>query len=322
MAAIALADISLISTEPRVLDLVLARALEFARERDVRKLIERNTDELKQHGEICATVAQIKSDEANPKGAGRPSTEYWLNEAQALLIAMFARTPKAAAVRAQIIAVFTEWRRRQEGNDNKPVGCYHRGTGDDTPLHAFTPTLDTDAAPLTTRLALIKEARVLYGAGAARHMWRTLGLPEVPAPAPVATPADYRAAEARDCLDWLLEYPLVRTRAADEADYPAELAFPTSLRLVALTAAGNHLADWRRLCGAYGIRPAPERDGFLIANHAPMLDAVYGASRWANAQHMFALRHLPGAEVVGHPHRFASMLSRSVFVPAALFELS
>lgn len=88
--------------EPRVQDLCLAAALGFDRPRDVRKLIERNSPELLAYSGLCATVART---------SGRPATEYWLTEPQALLVCMFARTDNAAAVRRQVIDVFMAWRR-------------------------------------------------------------------------------------------------------------------------------------------------------------------------------------------------------------------
>lgn len=98
-------DLKIINDEPRIHDLHLADALGFEQLRDIRKLIARNFQEMKSLGKVCATVAQTL-----PQG-GRPGTEYYLNEAQALLICMFARTERAAEVRKQVIDVFMAWRR-------------------------------------------------------------------------------------------------------------------------------------------------------------------------------------------------------------------
>jgi prophage antirepressor-like protein len=106
--ALSLSDLNTtVNHEPRVHDLRLAEALGFVQPRDIRKIIERNCAELNDYG-VCATVAQTPS-----KGSvgGRPSAEYWLNEPQAILIAMFARTERAAEVRKQIVEVFLQWRR-------------------------------------------------------------------------------------------------------------------------------------------------------------------------------------------------------------------
>lgn len=106
------ADLRELDPEPRIRDLDLAAALGFELDYDIRKLIRRNAAELAAHGVIFATVAKITPDlDANPKGAGRPGQEFWLNEPQALLICMFARTARAAEVRRQVIEVYLAWRR-------------------------------------------------------------------------------------------------------------------------------------------------------------------------------------------------------------------
>jgi hypothetical protein len=103
--ALSRTDLVQMETEPRVLDVRLGAALGFERPRDVRKIIERNKSELSMHGEVCATVAQTSAR------GGRPSTEYLLNEPQALLLCMFSRTACASEVRRELIRVFMEWRR-------------------------------------------------------------------------------------------------------------------------------------------------------------------------------------------------------------------
>lgn len=105
MTVLALSDITLFDNDPRILDLTLAARLGFERPRKVRDLVERNLPELKSHGDLCPTTGQTSA-----KG-GRPSVAYYLNEAQALLICMFSRTPKAAEVRKAVIDVFTAYRR-------------------------------------------------------------------------------------------------------------------------------------------------------------------------------------------------------------------
>jgi hypothetical protein len=97
--------LSEIEREPRARDLDIADRLGFERSRDIRKLIERNLPELETFG-VCATVAQTSGE----KG-GRPSTEYWLNEEQALLISARSDADNAPAVRRMLIKVFVAWRR-------------------------------------------------------------------------------------------------------------------------------------------------------------------------------------------------------------------
>ena len=97
-------DVRLVEDEPRIQDIRLAEALEFAHPLHIRKLIERNSEELSRHGVLSTT------DKTSGPQGGRPGTEYWLNEAQAILICMRSDAPRAADVRAEIIDVFRRWR--------------------------------------------------------------------------------------------------------------------------------------------------------------------------------------------------------------------
>jgi hypothetical protein len=103
-----IADIAIMEMEgePRARDLDIAERLGFERPRDIRKLIERNVAELQRYG-VCATMAQTYG--AGTRG-GRPTEEFWLNEPQALLIAMRSDAKLAPAVREMLIRVFMAWR--------------------------------------------------------------------------------------------------------------------------------------------------------------------------------------------------------------------
>lgn len=103
----ALPDIILseIDGEPRARDLDIAERLGFDRLRDIRKLIERNLPEIESFG-VCATVARTPDERG-----GRPATEYWLTEEQALLVASRSDADNAPAVRRMLIKVFVAWRR-------------------------------------------------------------------------------------------------------------------------------------------------------------------------------------------------------------------
>lgn len=107
MGALTLSDLSLMANEPRVRDLRVAEALGFDRPANIRNVIRRHRDELMDHGSLLQVEAMITAG----KGAQRQVAEYHLNEAQALLVCMFARTEKAAAIRKQVIEVFLAWRR-------------------------------------------------------------------------------------------------------------------------------------------------------------------------------------------------------------------
>ncbi|MCV3767153.1 Rha family transcriptional regulator [Rhizobium sp. TRM95796] len=73
---------------------------------DTRSLITRNAGELGTYGIIG--TAPINSGKR-----GRPGTAYYLNEEQACLVCILARTENAAAVRKQVIATFMAYRRGQ-----------------------------------------------------------------------------------------------------------------------------------------------------------------------------------------------------------------
>lgn len=102
MSALALSDLHEPESEPRILDLRLAEALGFERPRAIRQLLSRNRRELENYGPLATRCGESR---------GQEFIEHFLNEEQALLICMFARTPKAADVRKQVIEVFMAWRR-------------------------------------------------------------------------------------------------------------------------------------------------------------------------------------------------------------------
>ena len=92
--------------EPRIQDLKLAEALEYKAAYQIRELINRNRPELERYGGLsCRTI-----NSSGPQG-GRPSQEYWPNEAQAILICMRSDAPRAADVRQEVITVYQAWRR-------------------------------------------------------------------------------------------------------------------------------------------------------------------------------------------------------------------
>lgn len=107
MGALTLSDLAPMAGEPRVRDHRLADELGYDRARDLRKVIVRNRPEILTHGPLRQVAAMVEIGSA----ARRSVDEYHLNEAQALLVCMFARTDKAAAVRKQVIEVFLAWRR-------------------------------------------------------------------------------------------------------------------------------------------------------------------------------------------------------------------
>ena len=105
---ISLSDLNTtINHEPRILDIKIAEALGMVQPLNIRATIEANKAELALHGEVF--TQSVKTS----KSGGRPSSAYYLNEAQAILLCMFSRTEKAAIVRKGVIEVFMAWRKGQ-----------------------------------------------------------------------------------------------------------------------------------------------------------------------------------------------------------------
>ena len=97
--------VTAVEGEPRVLDTELAAALGMARPTNIRGVIEQNKAELEGFGPCTARVHD------HPTVFGRTTTAFYLNEEQALLVAMFSRTEKAKEVRATLVRVFAAYRR-------------------------------------------------------------------------------------------------------------------------------------------------------------------------------------------------------------------
>jgi hypothetical protein len=108
LANLQLSDLQVVDgdEEPRIRDVRLAEMLEQARPRDIRKVIAKNLEELEHFGLARTMTASIESG----KGRQSEATEYWLNEAQALIICMRSNAPRAPDCRAEIIKVFMAWR--------------------------------------------------------------------------------------------------------------------------------------------------------------------------------------------------------------------
>lgn len=161
-ANIQLMDLRNIDDVPRVKDLALAAALGFERPRKLRDMIKRSLAELRGYGEVCPMVGQTS------EVGGRPTTEFWLNEQQALLLCMFSRTERAAEVRRQLIDVFTAWRAGRIGS---------------APADRSDDALDLPLYEMSIRLALLRECRLIHGPKAAARLWSQIGMPSVEAPA-------------------------------------------------------------------------------------------------------------------------------------------
>jgi hypothetical protein len=109
--------VQMVEGEPRVVDLEIAERLGFERPRAIRQLIERNRAVLERHGSLPHRVAMIEVG----KGAQREVAEFWLNEAQALLLCTKSDTAKAADVTEEIIKVFVAWRHGELGPPSSQI---------------------------------------------------------------------------------------------------------------------------------------------------------------------------------------------------------
>lgn len=147
--------------EPRMRDMDIAEALEFERPRDVRKIIDRNMDDLLSFG-ICATMALIHP------GAGRPGTEYWLNEEQALFLCTRSEAKGAVALTKQMVMVFAAWR---NGRLDPPR---HGGASIDA-------MREMSLREAELWLSMVRETRILAGPVPALRLWSQSPLPPIDA---------------------------------------------------------------------------------------------------------------------------------------------
>ncbi len=245
-AILKIEEITVRNNEPTIQDLRLAELLGFGRDRDIRPLIQRNMPELQRYGEVSATVAETEDGISgtapqNARGRGRPGVEYWLNEGQALLVAIKSDAKNSPEVREQIIRVFLAWRR----GESPQRGAYVIGP----PL----PEIDIQHAPLAAKVGLLHLILKARGREAMLAYMELLNLPPVP-----ALPAD--DAPLR-CLAHLLDWKL-------------ELGTLGEALLYALQGDAASVAR----CLAMGVRV---EDGFfVVANSHPAVLKIYRATAW------------------------------------------
>ncbi|KJZ23263.1 hypothetical protein [Tritonibacter mobilis] len=144
--------------EPRMRDVDIAEALGFEQSMHIGEMISQCADRLVGLGEmVCRELRQTSL-------GGRPGKEYWLNEHQAFYLCTQTETERAIEVMQRIVNVFVAWRHERLGEHAQPQ-----------PSDIFEATSDTH-----TQLALISEARLLFGHVAGRMMWRSVGFPDLP----------------------------------------------------------------------------------------------------------------------------------------------
>ncbi len=88
-----------INGEPRIHDLQLAEHLGFERPVKIRDMIKRNEAKLLKFG-ILPTVGKIH------EAAGRPTSEFFLNQQQSIWLCMKSETDKAFDVQVEIVHVY------------------------------------------------------------------------------------------------------------------------------------------------------------------------------------------------------------------------
>ncbi|WP_051013530.1 hypothetical protein [Pararhodospirillum photometricum] len=147
VSVLSLSDIDTSADEPRILDLRVAERLGYERPRVIRELIERNREELEGYGALAVR---------HGKSRGQEFEEYRLNEAQALLVCMFSKTPSAAAIRREVIEVFMAWR---------------QGT-----LATSSPSKPSRPLSVREKRLQVEACRKTLGASAAQALAKRIGL--------------------------------------------------------------------------------------------------------------------------------------------------
>lgn len=105
--------VSIIDGVPRARDIDLASAMGFKHPLDIRKLIKRHENSL---GKVFATVAKTS------ERGGRPGSECWLTEEQALFVAAKSDTDRAVEILQMVIRVFVSVRRGETATVTKTIG--------------------------------------------------------------------------------------------------------------------------------------------------------------------------------------------------------
>lgn len=170
---------------------------------------------------------------------------------------------------------------------------------------------------LLTRLAAVREARMVFGARGAREMWKRLRLPDLTIDAAPAGAAAPEIGPARDdegwrCLDALLSHSVAGT-----ALRLADLVRETDADFADATGRDDELAR-HGLAWARDDEEANE-EGLVVASSSPALQRVFSASAWARSGWRDALRLLPGARP-WHRLRYGGVQSRGTFIPLDVIE--
>lgn len=148
------------------------------------------------------------------------------------------------------------------------------------------------------KLAIVREARHLWGHERARACWQAIGLPLPPEPRVGGQ------SEARDCLWTLLnsQHHGVRLLSLLEQAMNEEAGANDALRRL-------------------GLHAEPDDDGYIVANVSKVLDGVYEGTKWHNGHWKHALRRLPGARLAPRRTYAIGHNARGTFLPAKTLDV-
>jgi hypothetical protein len=136
--------------EPRIRDLDLAERLGYERPRDIRELIKRMVEAGELPGISMRRMARRIEIRANVY-RDQEVDEFWLTEEEAVLVAVSSRTPKAIAIKREVVHVFTLARRGQLPQQTPALGM-------SDVLHIVDQIVERTTAPMWEAIAALKSA--------------------------------------------------------------------------------------------------------------------------------------------------------------------
>lgn len=224
---------------------------------------------------------RLDEDERGTYTIGTPSGEQnmiIISEAGVFRLVFTSRKPEAER--------FKRWLAHEVLPALRRTGKFDMGARDEPAIN------EEPIATLNVKLAMIREARMIFGPAKARLLWTALGLPALPVIDIQGEPLD---SDAMACLNHILAHRLQR-----DDEPPAEGGQPfcrtmTLAQLIERAIDGEDDAIWdlRR----YGIRVEEDESGprFWIASYCEALrDVVFKNTQWADTHHL-ALRRLHAA---------------------------
>ncbi len=163
--------------EPRVLDIVLAERLGFARPAKIRDLVKKLIREGKLNEAHCFPVTGIRRSGA----VQRSLTEFWLSEAGALKVIAKSETKRADAILDEVIDVFIRARRGLVvDRDIKPANVVLPTESATTTRTGDVPNVKS-AISLLCKMASRSTNRPLQAIhGYVRKTFRTVGIHQLP----------------------------------------------------------------------------------------------------------------------------------------------